>query len=229
MSKCKTTTNVQHIGNDQVVVTFHHGEWANDFADHYEHKYEVLFIKRTPVVVRRRRVGGDTEVFRLHYASGLFNSDKVSKRIKKYLKKDYSAATLVDEGEINRMALLFNDRIMTINEFSDGFQVMDFSETELGWLDGEFQNVTRKLELRITTNEEWGGGEREYASSGISDTSPLRFKEEYDQYNREYAQMYGEDLPWSNQYRMMPIRSRMKYCLTLVNSCRPDLISAESC
>jgi len=191
MSKCKTTTNVQHIGNDQVVVTFHYGEWANDYADRYEHKYEVLFIKRTPVVVRRSRVGGDTEVFRLHYASGLFNSDKVSKRIKKYLKKDYSAATLVDEGEINRMALLFNDRIMTINEFSDGFQVMDFSEVESDWLDGEWQNVIRKLELRTTTNEEWGGGEREYASSGISNTSPKQFIGEYSLYNDELIEMYG--------------------------------------
>ena len=189
MSKRRKTTSVQHIGNDQVVVTFHHGEWANDFADHYEHKYEVLFIKRTPVVVRRRRVGGETEVFRLHYARLLFNSNKVSKRIKKYLKKDYSAATLVDEGEINRMALLFNDRITTINKFSDGVEHADFSELEFCWEKGEY--VVRKLELEITCNEEWGGGEREYASSGLSNTSPKQFIGEYSLYNDELIEMYG--------------------------------------
>ena len=189
MSKRRKTTSVQHIGNDQVVVTFHYGEWANDYADRYEHKYEVLFIKRTPVVVRRSRVGGDTEVFRLHYAKLLFNSDKVSKRIKKYLKKDYGAAILSDEGEINRMALLFNDRELTINEFSDGVEHTDFSELEWCWGKGEY--VVRKLELETTCNEEWGGGEREYASSGISNTSPKQFIGEYSLYNDELIEMYG--------------------------------------
>jgi len=241
MSKCRKTTSVQHIGNDQVVVTFHYGEWANDYADRYEHKYEVLFIKRTPVVVRRSRVGGDTEVFRLRSTNGTFLK-KVSKQIKRYLKKDYGAAKLVDEEEINRMALLFNDRILTINEFSDGFQDVDSSELETLWvpereeesdeiLGGVYVYVVRKLELDIIDygmhEGRWEKGKRWYASSGINDTSPLRLKKE--QHNIECAQMYGEDGPWSIQYRMMPIHSREKYCLTLVNSCRPDLMEAESC
>jgi len=173
MSKMNTT-KVEHIGNDQVVVTFHCDEWNEDRTALYEQRYEVLFIYLTPVVVRRRGVGRDTEVFRLCYTSGNF-LDKVSKRIKKYLKKDYSAAKLAIDGELNDMALLFNKRVKTVNEFSDGSLDYDASELEWCWEKGEW--VVRELDLHVIDDEEGDEGVRSYADTGISNIGPARYKD----------------------------------------------------
>ena len=187
MSKFKTTTKVEHIGNGQVVVTFHYLEWDNDLthwsenAGFAEHRYEILFVDGTAVVVRRSRLGRDNEVFMSHWVEKFVRLRKVSKRIKKYLRKDFGAAILVDQSEIERMALVFNERVKTVNEFSDGMQVYDPSELE--WSRSEGTYLPRELVLRDIIDMD--DCERNVWDSGLSNTSPKRFKEEYSRYNNE--------------------------------------------